>query len=388
MRRLSFLLILLALIGFAASAFMTQMHFKLVSKGFEEKSFCNLSDFVDCDTALASSYSQIQGIPTSEFGLLYYLFFALAIIGATLSAKHREKIFAFLAVGAFGAVIYSLLLAYFSFIHLRVLCLFCLTTYLVNIALFCLVPRMLQIKFLKIPSYLLKSFPLLMGPLLLFLLWNFVGLYFLKGITPKQEARLKIPDKIYLQQFYAQPVRTMTIENFPYWGPEKAPLTILEFSDFQCPFCRRAAFTLKPYLKEFRNQIRMVFINFPLDNACNPAIPHSFHPTACLAAKGSLCSKAQGKFWEYHDQVFENQKRLSRNTLLEIAGQIGLDPGEFSRCLASEEVEKQLAEEVKGGQVMDVRGTPSLFINGRSFPHWTDPEKLRLVIRSELKKKN
>jgi protein-disulfide isomerase len=147
-----------------------------------------------------------------------------------------------------------------------------------------------------------------------------------------------------------------------------------------------AAFTLKPYLKEYRNDIRLVYLNYPLDNACNVKIGHAMHPVSCLAAKAGACAHKMGKFWEYHDLVFENQKRLSRSTLLEIADQVHLDKAGFEACLASDEAAKIVQDDLAQGEIMDVHGTPSLFLNGRLFKDWTNPNRLRTILEAEIRK--
>lgn len=182
-----------------------------------------------------------------------------------------------------------------------------------------------------------------------------------------------------------QPARVqVSVDDDPSIGSADAPVTIIEFSDFQCPFCRKAAFTLKPYLKEFRNDVRFVFFNFPLDSACNPAIQQTMHPVSCVAAKAVLCAEKQGKFWELHDEAFENQKRLSRSTLLELATKFGLDTAALEKCMSSDEISAVLKRDVDEGNRLEVKGTPAVYLNGRFLRDWPDSERLRMVIESAL----
>lgn len=396
MHKLFVAILVCSLAGLVASAVMTRMHFGLTQGGFEEKSFCNVSEFVDCDTALASRYAKIGGVPTSEFGFLYYLFFTLAALYAWASEAARRATLSFLLAGSVLALGYSLIMAYLSFFRLGVLCLLCLTTYLGNLALIVLVPAALGIRLFKIPAYLAEYARSIFGKgeistrigfhLISFFLLMGVGLLFFKGMSPSLQAReMRMPDGFYLTSFRATAPTEFGLTEANSWGPPDAKVTVIEFSDFQCPFCKRAAFSLKPYLGELRKEIRFIYVNYPLDLACNPSVKHAMHPVSCLAAKAALCAGQKGKFWEFHDLVFENQKRLSRTTLMNLGKKVGLEETWLNVCLIAPETEARLNAEIREGEKFQVSGTPAIFINGRPFRDWLDPERLRLVVASELK---
>lgn len=138
-------------------------------------------------------------------------------------------------------------------------------------------------------------------------------------------------------------------------GPADAPVTIVEFTDFQCPFCRRAATPLGQFLAESGTPVRYVFRNFPLD----------FHEHAELAAEAALAARAQGRFWEMHDLLFANQQDLSRQGLINLASQIHLDMGRFTNDLDSGKYRAEIGADRALGVQADVNGTPAFFINGR-----------------------
>lgn len=379
---------------------MTQLHYRIGARGLEEKSFCNVSEFIDCDTALASRYShfttRIGVILNSELGILYYLLLFAGFLYAAFSS-HSQATLAFIFASTLFAFAYSLVMAYLSIFTLGVICLLCLTTYLCNLLLFLLLPRALQIGYRDIPSFFVRYIksifvktdfhPRLPFHLAIAILFFFVGLTFFRGLNPSiHRAYAEVPRQDYLKAFYALPQKEIPLPaNRPIWGNPQGKVTIVDYSDFQCPFCRRAAFTLKPYLKEFRDKIRLVYMNFPLDNSCNPAITQPMHPTSCLAAKAALCAHAQGKFWEYHDKIFENQKGLSWATLVRLAGETGMEASGFEKCIASDTTANLLKEDIDLGGKLEIHGTPSLYINGRLFSDWPQPERLRMVIESELK---
>jgi len=153
-------------------------------------------------------------------------------------------------------------------------------------------------------------------------------------------------------------------------GPRDAPIHVVEFSDFLCPFCRSLAGGFNAFLPQTAGRVAIHFKNFPLDTSCNSSVQSTLHPGACELAKGAVCAAAQGRFSEYHDRVFQTEFRRQPTSanLPELAPAIGLDQSAFASCLASpatlERVKADIAEAVKAG----VNATPTIFINGRRAP--------------------
>lgn len=401
MKKIIGVLLFFALLGLVSSSVMTKMHFKLATQGLDEKSFCHVGDVFDCDAALASRYSKIETpygvILNSELGAIFYTLVAVALIYSFF--KTSRSTLSFLFAASLFALIYNISMAYISVTKLGILCLMCGANYLATLALVILLPKTLGLAYSQVPGfigrYIASIFksqtpeesPNIVVHLGICLVVLVVGLIFFRGLAPEvHAARIDVPPAEYLKVYDEIPVKDLKADNRPVWGNPDAKVTLIEFSDFQCPFCRLAAFTLKPYLKEYRNDIRLVYLNYPLDNACNPKMDHPMHPVSCLAAKAAVCAHKQGKFWEYHDLVFENQKRLSRSTLMEIADQVHLDKSNFEQCLVSDETAQVVSQDLEQGTVADVHGTPSLFINGRAFRDWTNPNRLRTVLEAEIKK--
>jgi len=162
----------------------------------------------------------------------------------------------------------------------------------------------------------------------------------------------------------------------PSRGPSNAPVTVVEFSDFQCPYCGRARDTIEQMMQEYAGKVRLVFREFPLD----------FHKNAKKAAEAALCANDQGKFWEYHDQLFKNQQKLEVPQLKEHASAVGLDAAKFTRCLDSGERAKDVEADMAAGQKLGVPGTPTVFVNGIALASATMDEFKR-VIDEELNAK-
>jgi protein-disulfide isomerase len=149
----------------------------------------------------------------------------------------------------------------------------------------------------------------------------------------------------------------LVIGDAPRLGPDDAPVTIVEFSDFQCHFCARAATTLQQLSRAYAGQVRIVFKHYPL----------SSHPGAPLAHEASLAAHAQGKFWEMHRLLMANQTRQTRAHLVEYAQQIGLDVDAFTQALDSRQFRGKVMSDVSEGRRIFVGMTPTYFINGRRF---------------------
>jgi protein-disulfide isomerase len=162
----------------------------------------------------------------------------------------------------------------------------------------------------------------------------------------------------------------------PVRGPASAALTLVEFSDFQCPYCYLAAGKLDEVLKAYPGQIKLIFKQFPLDT----------HSQAALAAAAAIAAQRQGKFWPMHDALFAHRRELSPRTILALARDAGLDMNRFEADLDSAETKKTIAKDLDDGDRAGVEGTPSIFINGRKYNGGLDLAAIRPIIDAELKK--
>ena len=163
----------------------------------------------------------------------------------------------------------------------------------------------------------------------------------------------------------------------PSRGPANAPVTIVEFSDFQCPYCGREVPVIDRILKEYDGKVRLVFRHYPLD----------FHTFAGKAAEAGACAQDQGKFWELHDKMFSNQGKLAVDDLKGYAKSVGMDASKFDKCLDSGEKKALVEEDMKAGSAAGVNGTPAFFING-VFINGAQPyEQIKQTVDRELKRK-
>ncbi len=154
-------------------------------------------------------------------------------------------------------------------------------------------------------------------------------------------------------------------------GPASAPITLVEYGDFECPHCGRAYAILKHVLEEVGDRVRFVFRHFPLGQA---------HPHAWVAAQAAESADAHGgadAFWKMHDVIFQNQDALQPDDLIEYAAAAGVDPSVVANDLAIDATRRRVQRDVDSGRQSGVRGTPTFFVNGQRFDgDWTDPVEL------------
>lgn len=154
-------------------------------------------------------------------------------------------------------------------------------------------------------------------------------------------------------------------------GDKDAPITIVEFSDLQCPYCSKFHTTMNQIARDFKGQVRWVYKHFPLE---------SIHPFAKKAALATECAGDQGKFWEYTNHLFENQSKINNEFLKESAKNLKLDSGKFDKCLDGEKYLSKVNNDIAEGKKAGVAGTPASFINGKLIKGAESYETIKRMI--------
>jgi len=172
------------------------------------------------------------------------------------------------------------------------------------------------------------------------------------------------------------PVQKIEVGQAPVKGPANAPITIVAFSDFECPFCGRVIPTLKQVEEEYKGKVRIAFKHQPLP----------FHQNAKPAAMAAMAAHEQGKFWEMHDKLFSNQRALDRASLEKYAEELKLDMGKFKAALDGNKFNAQIEADSSEGMRVGANGTPTFFINGRTVVGAVPFDNFKRVIDEELKK--
>jgi protein-disulfide isomerase len=187
--------------------------------------------------------------------------------------------------------------------------------------------------------------------------------------------RDKYPVTVYLAP-PALPLSRVSVGNSPVWGSAKAAVTVVEFSDYLCPACRRAHETTKRIRRSFAGKIRWVFKDFPLDR----------HPGARQMAVAARCARAQGRFWEFQDRLFTSPGRPDSQQLAEYARQLGLDENRFRQCIDSETYLADVERDIREGREAGVDATPTFIIDGQVKPGGLPFKDFKHLIDEELKR--
>lgn len=174
-----------------------------------------------------------------------------------------------------------------------------------------------------------------------------------------------------------EPYRDAVAATGPRRGPQEAPVALVEFSDFQCPYCGKFFAVLSGALKKYPTQVRLIYRHFPLSE---------LHPNAQKAAEAAACAEEQGKFWEMHDLLFADQVHLGVEALKERAKRLDLDTGRFNECLDSGQSAPAVRLDAAAGEALGLSGTPATFVNGRFVEGNVSIEELSAVIDDELRR--
>ncbi len=371
----------LALAGFAIGAYLAQVHSQIAAN---QTPGCDLNETVSCSIVLSSKYAYLFGIPVAWIALAAYAGFgavAAAFVFSLDRAAQRRRAAGMVFAGAVGSAIYSIALAWIAVMVLRAVCLLCASLYVVNAGL--VVAASILLNAVRRETRLGRGedgFTLVR--------WvgagAGIGLILVVALVAWESLRPRVVNDPEFRQWYlARPI----VAQMPFGGHTKgAPessVVIAEFSDFECGHCANVYRTFKSLWPRYRNDVRIEFHHYPLDSACNPSVPGSFHRDACLAAIASECASAADSFWPYHDLLFDNQTNLSRDNLVRFADEVGLDRDAFSKCLDSDEARAAVARDVAEGTLLAIKSTPTLFINRRTVVGALEEEKLELAIRIE-----
>jgi protein-disulfide isomerase len=167
----------------------------------------------------------------------------------------------------------------------------------------------------------------------------------------------------------------VSVDGAPFKGPVNAPVTIVEFSDFECPFCKRADPTLTQLFEKHAGKVKLVYRDFPLE---------SIHPQARRAAEAARCAQDQGKFWDYYDTLFTESPKLALDDLKRYAAQVGIDVNKFDDCLSGGVHKTAVRKDIDEGTRLGVSGTPAFFVNGRPLSGAQPIEAFARIIEEEL----
>ena len=362
------LALVLCLAGLAMSVVLEQIHFKIhTDPAF--RSFCAIDRKVNCDIVERSSYAVFLGVPWASWGIFAYLLAAVLSLWGLASRQRR-------AVAGYGVylglvfVATSAVLGAISAFLVNAVCLLCLGTYAVNLLyLGCMLIAARPVRTaLAEPFRALRARPSRSTLVIALLAVATVGLLKLHPSYWDEHA-LKSRTRP------ESPTLPTGIEpgGGHFIGAEKPALILIEFSDYECPYCRHAHMQLRALLNRYPNHLRLVHRQYPLDQSCNSSLTAPMHENACLAAAVAECAGRQGRFWQANDYLFAEARMLHSRANAEIARDLGLDLPLLEACLR-EMGPRAVAFDVDEGNRLGIQGTPTFLIEGKTYmgqlPPW------------------
>jgi protein-disulfide isomerase/uncharacterized membrane protein len=338
-------------------------------------SVCNINETFNCDVVNSSVYSEIGGVPIALLGAAFYLAVTVFSWNGWREREGYTGAPALLVVAGAAASAYSVFLAGAS-ATLGAWCLFCMSLYLVNLLL--LVSGILARRARPDGPGMMAavmgtgdssiSVAVTTGALALI-----AGILIYRGqgdTTSTVAEHVEEGDAEALGLLYAAaggPIELTGRE--PVYGDPDAPYTIVEWADYECPYCARVGGELKALVTAIPD-LKVVFKNYPLSSNCNPNLPSPMHENACGAAAAGICADEQGLFWQLNEMMFNNQQYLAPDDLLFMAGQVGLDMDAFKACLEDGRAERVVTRDIAAGAKADIHSTPALFLGGVHPDGW------------------
>lgn len=365
LRRIAQWFAILCVVGLLVSAELTRIHvFVHTDPSFH--SICAVNEGVNCETVAGSPYSVALGLPVSVWGLLGYLVMGLlSLWGASRGRLHGTWPWGILLILSVLSVTVSAILAYISATQIDSLCLFCMASYGINLLLLSLCIFALKRTAATFTSLAVADASALANRR--FLTANLA----LSGVALVGALQVSVPHYWSTSAWSNLPkLDTGTDETGHHWlGGCKPTLTIVEFSDYECPHCRAAHKQIREIAAKYRDEIRLVHRHLPLDQKCHPGLTRPFHEHACFFAEAAECAALQGRFWEMNDALFSTQETAKATDVdpVDLAVRIGLNRSEFKRCLESHQTLPKVSADLRAGLDRRLEGTPSFLIEDRLY---------------------
>lgn len=394
-----FVVLMALLLGIVASIKLLINHILFKVTG-ELTGSCDYSETVNCGGAMASDQSTFLGQPVPVWALCYFV--GLFVI-ALRAGRRREKpdpYWQTLVLCLTAGMAYSLYLLQVMIFDIGLYCPYCLVTdfssaLALTAGLVAAWPGLA-----KFYGTAIKSIPrLAFGPSGM----SFAFAFAVVGVAGVlySNAKLDVVTNITLDSAYElvegyPNIRRVTVDGYesaPMLGADEAPIVIVEFGDFECPFCARLSHTLQDVAERYPDQVQVRFMHYPLQTDCNSHIGRNLHANACDAARATICADDQGEFWGMHDLVFsliENDIHVEATDLIEFARELQLDPDEFEFCMAEQDSLNRVIANVDAGYDAASAagspsgGTPFFFLNGMLVRGAKPANQIETLILREL----
>ena len=394
-KRAPYLALACALVGLSVSGAAAYVHYRLINDP-SYHSFCDVSSTINCTQVYLSRFGTFRGIPVALFGVFWFVAATLLSVGGlTARPSVRESVPGYLFVLSTLALAVVLYLAYASIVVLKAYCPLCFVTYAAVIGLFLVTGAATSFPMTTLPRRAMRdlrvfvSSPLAITVAVLFLAGAATTLAFFPreaGGEPAARAAAPPPTAAQTSEFE----RLMaTAPRVPMAIPtDGAKVLIVDFSDFQCPYCRQAFYAYKPILQKYEAQqpgaVKFVLKDYPLDSECNVNVAGGGpHPSACEAAVAVRLAQSRNREEAMEEWLFANQPSLTPPVVRQAARDVGqINDFEAKYAFTLDLVKGDIAL----GHQLGVRSTPTLFINGVKFEGVLAPQYFDQAIAYELKR--
>ncbi len=359
---------ILAVAGLALTIKLAMIYYVANYEKYALPSFCSINEFIDCDGAAKSTVSQFWGIPLAYWGMLFYI----TVMFLTVVDKLKQlKFLKFLEVfknpmsyiTVMGTVAFavSMVLAGLSLFKINKLCLLCVITYFIDLAIALAASsgkignimesfKTTVVDFIAGAKQYTKTFVVLVILATSFLCYTGMTYNFVPHIK-KQKSILKYRDI----KYNPYRVKGNTL------GDEKADVVIELYSDYVCPLCYIHNIMLHQAVKEFSN-VKVIHHNYPFDKECNPYISVNMHPNACFMAKGAIAARKQNNYWEMSSLLYEEQPK-NMEQMLKLADKLGFNEVKFIEDFNAPETFNEIESEIDNASKLRIDGTPTMYVN-------------------------
>lgn len=391
----------LCLAGLFISGFLTVMHFGLLTGDVSLGEVCGGGG--DCNGVIFSRYGRLIGLPVSVWGMWYYIFAATLSSASVLLRREDSPAFVRATLWlTVAALAFDAYLAWAMETRVGRFCPLCATTYVINFAILALslraawdvrelpggmrslLPSPAGLRRPAEPAYYREVLKLYLAGLgagvsVLVLALSLVFSHTLLEAQKKELAGL-------LEFLRTEPPSAIPTDGLPARGPERAPVTVVVFSDYLCEQCKRGSSYLDIVAASHRDSLRIIHVSYPADQSCNPYAEKTLHPGACALARAAVCARRQGRFWEFHDAIFGDPAKASPDSLGAYAARAGLDRAALDACMAEGDSANGLAAEIALGRSVDVNAMPTFFFNGRRIVGALKPWMLEAALEALLQR--
>lgn len=384
--------------GLLVSGYLLFHHFAIMAGKIPESDLCSVVFGKGCLGAALSNFSVFMKIPVGGWGLIYLMILlCLLILSQIFFPFESDEIIQIAFWISLAGILISLFYILLMMIHPVLFCPFCTVFHVLNFTLFIFILKLTQ----KPLSSLIKGLKKAIGIVFLakslpegFIKWKWLAFIFpfilgiavyqwiiMQGQNIRIEKLSGYNPLAEIEKFEANEVFEIRLsDDDAVLGSIDAPVSLIVFSDFQCPLCEMFASNFRHILEYNKDKINIRFKHFPLSSDCNSITKENMHPLACKAARAGEAARIQGRFWEFHDSLYEQGKLKNEEQLFEIARFLKLDMKQFLYDYNSEKCMTKINNDIQEGIRLKLDGTPSAFLNGRKL-HQLSENNINFLVK-------